>query len=71
MELCPAAAARLPWVTEIIEAFVQHTHFPGCLPRAGGLEDQDALILAGLQILKGEAPHIEALALEEHRAAHG
>lgn len=45
------------------------SRFPGHLPAAGGLEDQDALLLAALGVLRDEQSHFDLITAEERH--HG
>jgi len=55
-------------VDEAIPVYARMTAWRGTLPRAGGLEDQDALLMAALDVLRIEDAAIrEAFFREQPR----
>lgn len=64
---CPSAHALQPLFLEAAPVYARMTAWPGVLPRAGGLEEQDALLMHALDVLSGESVHIRSAVLQVTR----
>jgi len=68
MQGCPRDALNAPHVVEWLDLHARMRMFAGALPRAGGLDDQDALTMRALSVLRIEDSAIDAAIA---KATHG